>query len=126
MINNSALQKWDPLAQKQLDRQFMNEIIQGLQCSPFEAGAVLDTVYKVYRPYFETSGTLKPGQLLFQVIAVEASPNKPLAHGQQVTVTLTLDSGPEDLRSESKKGSSDSGSTDSSGFVTKPSNKQAC
>jgi Protein of unknown function (DUF1670) len=104
MISNSALQKWDRLAQKQLDQQFMNEIIQGLQCSPFEAGAILDTVYKVYRPYFETSGTLKPGQLLFQVIAVEASPNKPLAQGKQVTVTLTLDSGPEDLKIRKKKG----------------------
>jgi len=104
MINNSALQKWDRLAQKQLDQQFMNEIIQGLQCSPFEAGAILDTVYKVYRPYFETSGTLKPGQLLFQVMAVEASPNKPLAQGKQVTVTLTLDAGPEDLKIRKKKG----------------------
>lgn len=104
MINNSTLQKWDRLAQKQLDHQFMNEIIQGLQCSPFEAGAILDTVYKVYRPYFETSGTLKPGQLLFQVMAVEASPNKPLAQGKQVTVTLTLDAGPEDLKIRKKKG----------------------
>ena len=34
MINNSSLQKWDRLAQKQLDQQFMNEIIHGLQCSP--------------------------------------------------------------------------------------------
>lgn len=104
MINNSALQKWDRLAQKQLDHQFMNEIMQGLQCSPFEAGAILDTVYKVYRPYFETSGTLKPGQLLFQVMAVEASPNKPLAQSKQVTVTLTLDAGPEDLRIRKQKG----------------------
>ena len=65
MINNTSLQKWNRLAQKQLDQQFLNEIITGLQCSPFEANAILDTVYKVYAPYFETSGTLKPGQILF-------------------------------------------------------------
>lgn len=75
MINNSSLQKWERLAQKQLDQQFMNEIINGLQCSPFEANAILDTVYKVYAPYFETSGTLKPGQILFQVISIDEAPS---------------------------------------------------
>ncbi|MCG2715745.1 MAG: hypothetical protein L6422_05585 [Candidatus Marinimicrobia bacterium] len=42
MINNSSLKKWDRLAQKQLGQQFVNEIIQGLQCSPFEANVILD------------------------------------------------------------------------------------
>ena len=56
MINNSSLQKWERLSQKQLDQQFVNEIIHGLQCSPFEAKAVLGSVYKVYHPYFERSG----------------------------------------------------------------------
>ncbi len=36
MINNSSLQKWERLAQKQLNQQFVNEIVQGLQCSPSE------------------------------------------------------------------------------------------
>ena len=72
MINNSSLTKWKRLSQKQLDQQFTYEIVHGLQCSPFEASAILDSVYQVYAPYFETSGTLKPGQLLFQVISAEA------------------------------------------------------
>jgi len=97
MINNTSLQKWDRLAQKQLDQQFMNDIIHGLQCSPFEAKAILDAVYKVYRPYFETSGTLKPGQILFQVISVDEGPSTHLADSKQITVTLTLDAGEEDL-----------------------------
>jgi hypothetical protein len=97
MINNTSLQKWDRLAQKQLDQQFMNDIIHGLQCSPFEARAILDTVYKVYRPYFETSGTLKPGQILFQVISIDEGPSTPLADSKQITITLTLDAGEEDL-----------------------------
>ncbi|RPJ40895.1 MAG: hypothetical protein EHM27_07190, partial [Deltaproteobacteria bacterium] len=41
MINNTSLQKWSRLAQKQLDRQFVNEIRTGLQCSPFESSAIL-------------------------------------------------------------------------------------
>lgn len=97
MINNTSLQKWDRLAHKQLDQQFMNDIVHGLQCSPFEAKAILDTVYRVYRPYFETSGTLKPGQILFQVISIDEGPNALLADSKQITVTLTLDGAEEDL-----------------------------
>ena len=98
MINSTSLQKWNRLAQKQLDQQFINEIIKGLQCSPFEAQAILETVYTVYASYFETSGALKTGQLLFQVVSMEAAPNTPLTECEQTTVVLTLDAGPEDLR----------------------------
>ena len=104
MINNSSLQKWDRLSQKQLDQQFVNEIIHGLQCSPFEAKAVLDSVYKVYRPYFETSGHLKPGQILFQVISIDEGPTTRLSDSKQVTVTLSLDAGPDDLNIRKKHG----------------------
>ena len=104
MINNSSLTKWHRLAHKQLDQQFVHEIIHGMGCSSFEASAILDTVYRVYRPYFETSGTLKPGQVLFQVVSVETSANTPLAEGKLVTVTLTLDAGPEDLEVRQKQG----------------------
>ena len=104
MINNSSLQKWDRLAQKQLDQQFINEIIHGLQCSPFEASAILDTVYKVYSSYFETSGTLKPGQILFQVISIDEGASTRLADGKQITVTLTLEAGKEDLEIRKKYG----------------------
>jgi len=104
MINNTSLQKWNRLAQKQLDQQFINEIISGLQCSPFEAQAILESVYSVYAPYFETSGTLKPGQLLFQVVSVEAASNTPLAECEQTTVILTLDAGDKDLQIRQHQG----------------------
>jgi len=82
VINNSSVNKWRRLSQKQLDQQFTHEMIHGLQCSPFEATAMLDAVYRVYTPYFETSGTLKPGQILFQVISVDARANTPLADSE--------------------------------------------
>jgi len=104
MINNSSLGKWNRLAQKQLDQQFSHEIIHGLQCSPFEASAILDTVYQVYAPYFETSVALKPGQILFQVVSVEAAPNTPLSESKQITVTLTFDAGAEDLEIRKSEG----------------------
>ncbi len=104
VINNSSLRKWRRLSQKQLDQQFIHEMVRGLQCSPFEASAMLDAVYRVYSPYFETSGTLKPGQILFQVISVEATPNTRLAESKQVTVTLTFDAGKEDIEVRRKQG----------------------
>jgi len=97
MINNSSLGKWDRLAHKQLDQQFTHEVVQGLQCSPFEADALLDTVHRVYGMHFQTSGALKPGQLPFQVVAAHAPASRPLAECAQVTVMLTLDAGQEDL-----------------------------
>lgn len=97
MINNSSATKWDRLSHKQLDRQFVHEMVHGLQCSPFEAQAILEAVYRVYAPYFDTSGTVKPGQILLQVVSVETPANTPLAQGRQLMVTLTLDGGQEDL-----------------------------
>lgn len=104
MINNSSLTKWQRLSQKQLDQQFTHEMIHGLQCSPFEASAMLDALYRVYSSYFETSGTLKPGQILFQVISIEATSSTRLAESKQVTVTLSFDAGKEDLEVRRKRG----------------------
>jgi hypothetical protein len=104
MISNSSVKRWDRLSQKQLDQQFTHEMVHGLQCSPFEATAILDAVYRVYAPYFETSGTLKPGQVLFQVVSIEAPASAPLADSKQITVTLTFDGGQEDLEVRRKGG----------------------
>jgi hypothetical protein len=97
MINNSSLDRWHRLESKNLDQQFINEIIHGLNCSPFEASAVLDCVYKVYNSYFESSSPLKPGQIKLQLVAVEAKVNHKLSESQQVTVTLTLNDDQKDL-----------------------------
>lgn len=104
MINNSSLTKWRRLSQKQLDQQFSHEIIHGLQCSPFEASAILEAVYRVYASYFESNGTLKPGQMLFPVVAVDSPANVPLAHSKQITVMLTFDAGAEDLNIRQAQG----------------------
>ncbi len=104
MINNTSLFKWDRLSKKQLNQQFVNEMTQGLKCSPFEAGAILDSVHKVYGSYFETSGTLKPGQIQFQVISSETPASVHLEDSKQVTVVLTLDAGDEDLQVRKNEG----------------------
>jgi hypothetical protein len=104
MINNSSPGKWDRLKSKDLDSQFQNEVIQGLNCSPFEASAILDSVHKIYGDFFNTNGTIKPGQIQFVVTGVENGPSKPLKEAQMVTVTLTLDAGNEDLDIKRAKG----------------------
>jgi len=104
MVNNSSIKKFDRLSQKQFDTQFVNEIISGLQCSPFEARAILDTLYKVYSPYFQMNGSLKPGQVLFQVVSIDNSPSLSLAECKQLTVTLTLNDEQEDLHIREQSG----------------------
>jgi hypothetical protein len=41
MINNSNWYRWDRLAAKSFDQQFVNEIIHGLNCSAFLGGCNL-------------------------------------------------------------------------------------
>jgi hypothetical protein len=104
MINNSSLNKWNRLQSKNVDHQFTNTLIHGLNCSPFEASAVLDTVYKVYKPYFETCEPLRPGQIRLQLVAVQARASQSISESKQVTVTLTLNDEKEDLPMRQKQG----------------------
>jgi hypothetical protein len=104
MLNNSSLQKWARLAKKSLDNQFMNEIISGMNSSPFEAKAVLDTVHKVYGDFFETAETLTPGKARFIVISAEDSPAKSLKEAKKVSVVLTINDDGEDLGIKQKSG----------------------
>jgi hypothetical protein len=104
MINNSSLQKWDRLKQKQQDTQFVNTLIQGMNCSQFEAKAILNAVYETYQPFFDNSGAMKPGQVLFEVVSVENGAQKKLSECKMVSVVLTLDAGEEDLQVKKQLG----------------------
>ncbi|GAG89629.1 unnamed protein product, partial [marine sediment metagenome] len=104
MINNSSLQKWDRLKAKQLDSQFQNEIVHGMNCSPFEARAILDKVHEVYSDFFNNTGTPNPGQCRFVVTSIENGPSKKLSEAEMITVTLTIDAGEEDLNVKEQDG----------------------
>jgi len=97
MINNSSIGKWERLRQKQQDIQFINRLQAGLNCSPFESKAILNCVYEVYQPFFDNSASMKPGQILFEVVTVENSAKEKLSDCQMKTVALTLDAGEDDL-----------------------------
>ena len=91
MVNNSSLKKWERLDHKKLDQQFISAVIQGMHCSPFEAGTLLDAVHEVYGTYFEASGTIKPGQTIFQILSIDNSPATPIAQAKQIQVVLTIE-----------------------------------
>lgn len=104
MLNNSSLQKWERLEQKQQDVQFINKLQAGMNCSMFEAKAITNLVYEVYRPFFDNSGSMRPGQIAFNVVGIENSPKEKLSDCQMKTVILTLDAGEEDLAVRKEQG----------------------
>jgi len=104
MINNTNLQQWKRLEAKRLDAVFLHEIIAGLNCSRFEAEAVLQKVHQTYELLFEGGDTLRPGQLTLSVLSVEASPAAKLVEAPQRIVRLTLDDPEEDLRVRQEEG----------------------
>ena len=104
MINNSSVVKWDRLKQKQLDTQFVNILIQGMNCSQFEAKAIINQVYEVYQPFFDNASAMKPGQMLFEVVSIVNSARKKLSECIMLSVILTLDAGAEDLLIKQEQG----------------------
>lgn len=104
MINNSSPQKWYRLQQKSLANQFKQEVIQGCNCSSFEANAILETVYEVFAPFFNNASSLRPGQLQLTVIDSNCPPNQKLENAPLVTVILTLSEDEQDLKIRQKHG----------------------
>lgn len=104
MINNTSLKKWSRLESKSLDNQFINDMVEGMNCSPFEAKAALDSVHKVYGDYFDYSQELAPGKAKFIVISAEDSPATKLPEATKVSVTLTINDDKEDLPIKEKLG----------------------
>ena len=98
MKNNSSINKWYRLEQKNLDNQFTNRLIIGLSCSPFEAKCIVNAMYETYQPFFNNVNTLIPGQTIFQAISIKTPPSVPLSKAAYVSVILTIDAGKEDLK----------------------------
>lgn len=104
MKNNSSINKWYRLEQKNLDNQFTNRLMTGLNCSPFEAKCIVNAMYETYQPFFNNVNTLIPGQAIFQAISVNTPPSAPLSKAAYVSVILTIDAGKEDLEVRYKDG----------------------
>jgi hypothetical protein len=89
----------DRLAVKTLDDQFLTEIQKGLNCSPFEAEAVLSVVREVFAPLMGNHASAAPPGTM-SVIAVDADEpaGKHLALCRKRTVSLLVHRGAEDDR----------------------------
>jgi len=97
MINNTSPGKWNRLLAKSIENQFIQEMIEGLNCSPFEAEAILEKVYAVYGYQFDSANVIKPGQIQLMAIDASVTPNTPLIKAKQTLVTLTMKAMPDDL-----------------------------
>lgn len=79
---------------KSLDAQFRTTICEGLNCSPFEADAVLGVVHEVYGPALGTSDSAAlPGQATLVAVDAEEPPGKSVGECQLRTVRLTVHRG---------------------------------
>ena len=96
MINNTSGQRWERVNAKSLDQQFVNEMIRGLQCSRFEAQAILEKVHEVFGPLWSEQRSLRPGQIQLCVVEASVGAGVPLRKAAQQLVTVTLDERPGD------------------------------
>lgn len=104
MINNTSLKRWERVQAKSLDQRFLQEMIGGLQCSRFEAQAILDKVHEVFEPVMEHPGSLQPGQIQLCVVDAGVGAGTPLKEAAQRLVTVTLNGGDEDYQWRKKYG----------------------
>jgi len=85
------------LACKTLDARFSEEIAVGLNCSPFEAEAVLQVVHEVYLPFLDASAPqATPGTVTLVAVCADEPAGKPVAACEKRTVRLRVHRGQED------------------------------
>lgn len=98
-IGNPAREELRRLESKTLEAQFKTTIETGLNCSPFEAEAVLGVVREVYYPFLDGSASSgPPGKVTLVAVDADEPAGKPVANCEKRTVSLTVHRGTEDDR----------------------------
>jgi DNA-binding CsgD family transcriptional regulator len=93
-VRNRRREVLDRLDSKTLDARFTTEIQQGLNCSPFEAEAVLDVVKEVYFPFLAAEAPqAPPGKVTLIAVAADEPAGKPVAVCRKQTICLTVHRG---------------------------------
>jgi DNA-binding CsgD family transcriptional regulator len=93
------------LESKTLDAEFKATIRQGLNCSPFEAEAVLEVVHEVYDAALGISETaVLPGRIVLVAVDADEPAGKPVAECEKRTIRLTVHRGSCDDRCLQQKG----------------------
>lgn len=98
-VRNKKREELRRLDSKTLDARFLNEIRDGLNCSPFEAEAVLEVVKEVYFPFLDQQSVkAPPGKVTLIAVSADEPAGKPVTDCEKQTVCLTIHRGPEDDR----------------------------
>ena len=96
-VRNRKRQVLRRLDSKTLDARFLKEIEHGLNCSPFEAQAVLDVVKEVYFPFLdEQCVKAPPGKITLIAVSADEPAGKPVAECEKQSVCLTIHRGSKD------------------------------
>jgi hypothetical protein len=100
-IRNTELEELHRLQLKSLESRFVNEVREGLNCSPFEAQAVMEVVREVFFAQLDDNttahhGALQPGRIAVIVVDADEPGGKALVDCRQTTVLLTLHRGAQD------------------------------
>jgi DNA-binding NarL/FixJ family response regulator len=104
-VRNQEREILKRLDSKTLDAKFLVEVEQGLNCSPFEAEAVLEVVKEVYFPFIdEHCAKAPPGKVTLIAISADEPAGKPVAECQKQSVCLTVHRGSEDDRIVQEQG----------------------
>lgn len=84
---------------KNLDAKFLHIIQEGLNCSPFEANAVMEAVKEVYFPFLDESCAMgPPGKVTLVAVCADEPAGKAVADCEKRTVCLTVHRGAPDDR----------------------------
>ena len=98
-IRNRKKEHMSRLECKTLDAQFLQVVVEGLGCSPFEGEAVLSAVREVYFPFLDAESPLAPpGKVTLVAVCADEPAGKPVAECEKRTVCLTVHRGTEDDR----------------------------
>jgi hypothetical protein len=98
-VRNKKKETLGRLNSKTLDARFINEIQTGLNCSPFEAEAVLEVVKEVYFPFLdEQSVKAPPGKVTLIAVSADEPAGKPVVDCEKQSVCLTIHRGSKDDR----------------------------
>jgi len=104
-IRNRKRETLKRLDSKTLDAKFLQEIQHGLNCSPFEAEAVLEVVKEVYFPFLDQQSVkAPPGKVTLIAVDADEPAGKSVVDCEKQNVCLTLHRGSEDDRILQEKG----------------------
>lgn len=91
-------QAQERISLKTAERSFQNAIVHGTNCSPFESQIIVDKAKEAFGlGEFHEPQTLLDGQMIFEAIAADEPPGKPIAQCRLVRCVITHLNRHEDL-----------------------------